>query len=84
MLLIDDLLLLPVKGFVGIFKKIHEMAEQELSDQDHIRGRLMELQLRFELDEIGKEEYDQREKELLARLDAARGAHEEQKEEVQR
>jgi hypothetical protein len=37
----------------------------------------MELQLRFELDEIAKEEYDQREKELLARLDAARGAHEE-------
>jgi hypothetical protein len=77
MLLIDDLLLLPVKGFVGIFKKIHEMVEQELSDEDHIRGRLMELQLRFELDEIAKEEYDQREKELLARLDAARGAHEE-------
>jgi len=77
MLLIDDLLLLPVKGFVGIFKKIHEMVEQELSDEDHIRGRLMELQLRFELDEIAKEEYDQREKELLGRLDAVRGAHEE-------
>ena len=47
MLLIDDLLLLPVKGFIGIFKKIHEMAEQELSSEDHIRERLMELQLRF-------------------------------------
>jgi hypothetical protein len=82
MFLIDDLLLLPVKGFFGIFKKIHEMVEQELSDEDHIRERLMELQLRFELDEIGEEEYHQKEKELLARLDAARGAQEEEKGEV--
>jgi len=80
--LIDDLLLLPVKGFVGIFKKIQEMAEHELSDEDYIRERLMELQLRFELNEIGEEEYNQQEKTLLARLDAARGANEEDKEEV--
>ena len=65
MFLIDDLLLLPVKGFFGIFKKIHEMAEQELSDENHIRERLMELQLRFELNEIGEEEYNQQEKEPL-------------------
>jgi len=82
MLLIDDLLLLPVKGFVGIFKKIHEMVEHELSDEDHIRGRLMELQLRFELDEISEGEYNKQEKELLVRLDAARGIYEEEKEEV--
>ena len=62
MLLIDDLLLLPVKGFIGIFKKIHEMAEQELSDEGYIRERLMELQLRFELDEISEEEYTKQEK----------------------
>lgn len=77
MLLIDDLLLLPVKGFVGIFKKIHEMAERELSDEGYIRERLMELQLRFELDEISEEEYTKQEKELLARLDAIRKAKEE-------
>jgi hypothetical protein len=82
MLLIDDLLLLPVKGFFGIFEKIHEMVEHELSDENYIRERLMELQLRFELDEIGEEAYNQQEKQLLARLDAARGANEEEKEEV--
>jgi hypothetical protein len=82
MFLVDDLLLLPVKGFFCIFRKIHEMAEHELSDEDYIRERLMELQLRFELNEIGEEEYNQKEKELLTRLDAARGAHEEDKEEV--
>jgi hypothetical protein len=80
MLLIDDLLLLPVKGFFGIFKKIHEMVEYELSDEDYIRERLMELQLRFELNEIGEEEYNQQEKKLLARLDAVRGTNEEEAE----
>jgi hypothetical protein len=77
MLLIDDLLLLPVKGFFGIFKKIYEMAERELSDEDYIREKLMELQLRFELDEISEEEYTRQEKELMTRLDAIRKAKEE-------
>ena len=82
MFLIDDLLALPVKGFLGIFKKIHEMAEQELSDETYLLEKLMALRLRFELDEINEEEYNRQEKELLARLDAARGANEEEKEEV--
>lgn len=69
MLLIDDILLLPVKGFFGIFKKIQEMVEQELSDENYIRERLMELQLHYELDEISDEEYNRREKELMQRLD---------------
>ncbi|OGL45056.1 MAG: gas vesicle protein GvpG [Candidatus Schekmanbacteria bacterium RBG_16_38_10] len=68
---------MPVKGFIGIFKKIHEMAEQELSDEGYIRERLMELQLRFELDEISEEEYTKQEKELMIRLDAIRKAKEE-------
>jgi len=82
MFLIDDLLTLPVKGFLGIFKKIHEMAEQELSDETYLLEKLMALRLRFELDEINEEEYNRQEKELLARSDAARGANEEDKEEV--
>ncbi len=82
MFLIDDLLLLPVKGFVGIFKKIHEMAEREVSDEGYIRERLMELQLKFELDEISEEEYTKQEKELMARLDAIRSAEKGEKQEV--
>jgi len=76
-LLIDDLLLLPIKGFIGIFKKIHEMEERELSDEDYIRERLMELQLKYELDELSDEEYTKQEKELMERLDAIRKAKEE-------
>jgi len=76
--LIDDLLLLPVKGLFGIFKRIHEMAERELSDEEFIQERLMELHLKFELDEISEEEYTKQEKELMGRLDAIRKAKEEE------
>ncbi|MBI3814742.1 MAG: gas vesicle protein GvpG [Nitrospinae bacterium] len=77
MLLIDDLLLLPFKGFIGIFREIHEMVEHELSDEDYIRDNIMELQLRFELDEITEKEYTEQEKELMAQLDVVRKSKEE-------
>lgn len=71
MLLIDDILMLPAKGLIGIFKKIHEMVEQELSDKTNIQKRLTELQLRLELGEISEEEYEREEKELLSQMDDA-------------
>ncbi len=78
MLLIDDLLLLPFKGFLGIFQKIHEMAERELNDEAYLQEKLLELQLLFEMGEIGEGEYAQREAELLARLNAVRGTEDDQ------
>ena len=51
-------------------KKINEIVEKEQSDEGRIKERLMELQLRFELDEISDEQYKKQEEELLARLDA--------------
>ena len=77
MFLIDDLLMLPAKGFLGVFKQVHEMVEQEFSDETYIREKLVALQSRLELDEISEEEYNRQEKELLARLDAIRSAEEE-------
>jgi hypothetical protein len=72
MLLIDDLLLLPVRGFLGIFKKIHEMTQRELTDETALQEKLMELELRFELDEISEDEYNKQAAELTARLNALR------------
>ena len=69
MFLIDDILFAPLKGVVWMGKKINEVAEREVSDDGKIKEKLMELQLRFELDEIDEEEYEKQEKELLARLD---------------
>jgi len=70
MFLIDDILLAPLKGVVWLGKKINELAEKEVSDEGRIKEKLMELQLKFELDEISEEEYNKQEKELLAQLDA--------------
>lgn len=77
MLLIDDLLALPFKGFLGIFRKIHEMADRELTDEAYIQQQLLELQLRYEMDEIGEEEYSLQAAEWEARLNAVRQAEEE-------
>ena len=77
MFLIDDILLAPLKGLIWIGEKINEVSEKEFSDEGLIKEKLMELQLKFELDEISEKEYNKQEKELLARLDAIRKAKEE-------
>jgi hypothetical protein len=77
MFLIDDLLALPFKGFLGIFRKIHEMADRELNDEAYIQEKLLELQLLYEMDEIGEEEYNLQAPEWEARLNAVRQAEEE-------
>jgi len=70
MFLLDSILLSPVKGVVWMGQKLGDMAEKELSDKGRIKEELMRLQLQFELDEISQDEYDQKENELLDRLDA--------------
>ena len=77
MFLIDDLLLAPIKGVVWLGRKINDVVEKELYDEERIKEKLMELQLRFEMEEISGEEYNKQEKELLVRLDAIRKAKEE-------
>jgi len=75
--LIDDILLAPLKGVIWIGERLNEIAEKEFSDEGRIKEKLMELQLKFEMDEISEEEYNRQEKELLERLDAIRKAKEE-------
>jgi len=70
MFLIDSILLAPLKGVVWLGEKLNEVAEKELNDDGLIKQELMELQLRFELDEISEQEYNKKENELLDRLDA--------------
>jgi len=71
MLLVDDILFSPVKGINWIFKKIHELAEEELSGEaDRIRDNLTELYMQLETGEITEEEFEQQETVLLDKLDA--------------
>ncbi len=71
MLIVDDILLFPVKGINWIFKQIHEIAEEELEGEaDRIRENLTELYMMLETGQISEEEFEQQEKELLDRLDS--------------
>ena len=68
MFILDDLLKLPAKGFMGIFKKIAEMAEAELNDASKVREELLQLEFLYETDQITEEEYGEKEEELMERL----------------
>ncbi|MDT5268824.1 MAG: hypothetical protein QOH49_1010 [Acidobacteriota bacterium] len=68
MFLIDDILLAPVNGFKFIMKQIQQLADKELNDESLIKEQLLELQMRFELEEISDEDYAEAERELFARL----------------
>ncbi len=81
MLIIDDIVFAPIKGLMFLGKKISEVAEQELSDEGSIKEQLMELQLKFEMDEIDEKEYDRREGELLDRLEQLRSGEQNREEE---
>jgi len=76
MFLIDDIVLSPLKGLIWLSEKINDMVQREMSDEGLIKERLMELQLRFELDAIDEETYTRQEKELLERLNAIHGEDE--------
>ncbi len=78
MFLLDDILLAPLNGIIWLAKKIDNVVEKEFSDEGLIKEKLMELQMRFELDKINEQEFNKQEAELLARLDAIRKAKEEE------
>ena len=78
MFLIDDILLSPLKGIIWLAKKIDDIVEKEFSDEGLIKEKLMEVQMKFEMDKISEKEYNKQEAELLARLDTIRKAKEEE------
>ncbi len=76
-LILDDIFLAPFKVVHWIGKKLYEYAEEELTDEVEVRQALLELQMRFELDEITKDEYQEGEDALMARLKAIKEYKEE-------
>jgi type III secretion system FlhB-like substrate exporter len=71
MFILDDLLFkLPAKGFMGIFKRIAEMAEEELNDDARVKEELLQLEFLFETDQIPEEEYEERVAALMERLNS--------------
>ena len=70
--IIDDILLSPLKFTVWIAEKLRESAYQELTDESKIHEELLQLQMRYEMEEIGQEEYEKQEGRLMERLEVIR------------
>jgi len=71
--LIDDLLVRPLVGFIGI---LHEMAIKEMHDVEAIRDDLKENRLLYEIGERPEDEYERRKEKLEAQLEEAREVRE--------
>lgn len=71
-IVVDDVLLAPVTIPAWICKKLYEIGETEFTDTGALHEELLELQMRFELEEMDEEEYMRREAEIMARLEAIR------------
>jgi len=63
--LLDDILLLPIKGPIAGFKwimnTIQKMADEELMNDQPWKERLIELQMMLEVGELSEEEYGREE-----------------------
>jgi hypothetical protein len=72
MLIVDDLLLLPVHGILWIFREIDKAAQQELQGAaEVITAELSDLYMMLETRRITEQEFDERERVLLDRLEKA-------------
>jgi hypothetical protein len=73
MLLIDDILLSPMRGIFWIFREIYNATLEETTHEaDTITMKLSELYMMLETGSISEQEFDVMEKELLDRLEAIR------------
>ena len=64
--------LAPVRGTVWIAERVLEQAEREAGDEDAVRRRLLELEMRRDLGEIDEAEYAAEEERLLTSLARSR------------
>jgi len=70
MLIVDDILLFPIRSILWVFRQIHDAAQEELATEaEGITAQLSELYMMLETGKITEGEFAAREKELLDRLD---------------
>jgi len=71
MLVVDDVVLFPFKSLLMVFREIYNAAVQEQEQEaQRIRQELSELYRSLETAAIDEAAFDDRERELLDRLDA--------------
>jgi hypothetical protein len=66
--LLDDILLGPCKLATWIGRTLYDQAEAQITDESVIHERLLDLQTRLELEQIGEEEFIRQEGVLMRRL----------------
>ena len=70
MLILDDILLFPVRGVALLAEQVRQAAEHEFENEaDAVRNELRELYMMLEAGRISEQEFDERERPLLERLD---------------
>lgn len=70
MFLLDDLLMMPARGIMAVFREVHNAAQQDAANEaENIRNELSELYMLLETQQLSEADFDAREKELLDRLD---------------
>ena len=75
--IIDDILLSPLKLTIWLGKKLRESAYEEMTDESKIHEELLQLQMRYEMEEIDDEKYETEETKLMERLESIRKMKEE-------
>ena len=70
--MLTKLLLLPImgplNGVVWIAEKIQERTNTEFDAQENLHKQLLSLQLSFDIGEIGEEEFEVQEEEILLKI----------------
>jgi hypothetical protein len=70
MLILDDILLLPLRGALCLFREIYNAAEQESENEaEAVRKELQELYMMLETGRITEEQFNAGEEQLLDRLE---------------
>jgi len=71
-LILDDIMLSPLKLTVWLGKKLTETAQAEMTDESKVYEELLNLQMRYEVGEIGEDAYEKQETRLMERLASIR------------
>lgn len=73
MVIVDDILLFPVRSIFWICREVHQAAQEEVAGEaESVKAELMDLYMMLETGRISEQEFATREKHLLDRLDRLR------------
>ncbi len=55
-------------GFINFVSLIHDYIDKEVNDESKVQKELYEIRLKYEMDEIGEDEYEEVKDHLVLRL----------------